>query len=149
MPDPVFTPLAAFGLAMTILNFLLNTIKSLYEKGFEIHDFDSIIQTYINTIRSCRAKYTTWKDIWDEKYHLRVLGVDGSREVNECMSSVEKLIAETVKSLRLDAPTARQPEVTSQSSSRSILGIFKRAWNKLKKSHRSKHKSVSAHPNQD
>ena len=63
------------------------------------------------------------------------------------MSSVEKLIAEAVKSLRLDAPIARQPEGTSQSSSRSILGtntIFKRAWNKLKKSHRSKHKSVSA-----
>lgn len=82
MPDPVITPLAAFGLAMTILNFLLNTIKSLHERGFEIRDFDSIIQTYINTIRSCRAKYTTWKDIWDGQYHLRVLGVDGSKEVN-------------------------------------------------------------------
>jgi hypothetical protein len=143
MADPIITPLAAFGLAMTILNYLLNTIKGLYEKSAEIRDFDSIIGTYINTIGSCRAKYRTWKDIWPDQYHVRVLGVDGSREVNACVSSVENLIAETVRTLRLEPP-----KIASQASNRTVLGtntIFKRGWKRLKKSYHSKRESGS-HP---
>lgn len=148
MPDPVITPLAAFGLASAILSHLISTAQNLHGKYHEIKDFPEIFRRYGRTVHICLQSYRLWLRLWhrpDEGSYNDLFGETGWGVIKDCRQDVEKLILQTADILCFRVPlTPRMgeaPEATARPSTmrrppsivKSLLNLPTRFINHVKK----------------
>lgn len=149
MPDPVITPLAAFGLASAILGHLISTAQNLHGKYHEIKDFPDVLKRYGRTVNVCRQSYDLWRRLWhrpDETSYNDLFGEAGWAVIKGCRQDVESLIVQLAGILSLCVPltpqtgegsvaTARPSPVKRMLSSvKSVLNYPARSINRSKKS---------------
>lgn len=139
MPDPVFTPLAAFGLASAILGHLISTAQNLHGKYHEIKDFPDVFQRYARTVNVCRQSYDLWWRLWhrpDENSYNDLFGDAGWAVIKGCKQDVWSLIVQITDILCLCSP--QTPQVGEGSVATARPGTVRRALSSVK--------SVLTHP---
>ena len=119
MPDPVITPLAAFGLATTILSYLINTAQNLHGKYHEIKDFPEVLTRYGLIVHDCLQSYDLWLRLWhrpNELSYNELFGVNGWIAIKTCRQDVERLIVQTADILCLKVPLRQAEDDASVAS---------------------------------
>ncbi|KAH7233830.1 uncharacterized protein BKA55DRAFT_679820 [Fusarium redolens] len=120
MPEPVITPLAAFGLSLTILNFFISTIENLLGKYREIKDYQQMLGDLRRDLFVSARSYDLWLDIWgsNEQSYEKVFGIDWP-EIKKTKQRIESLVRDTAKLLCLDTPLPPSPSQESKVSTAS------------------------------
>ena len=133
MAEPVIAPLAAFGLAMTILNIFLSTIRTMRERWSEIKDYEEMIGDSKRVLFISVKTYGLWLKIWghsDEQEYDKVFGVSGWDEIKRCKGRIEGLAHKTADLISLKIkPPATIGTASIRTSPRSV---YRLKWRRLR-----------------
>lgn len=133
MPDPIITPLAAFGLASTILSHLISTAQNLHGKYHEIKDFPEVFGAYGRIVYDSSLSYALWQRLWhrsNEAAYNGLFGTHGWIVIKAAIQDVERLIRETTDSLSL-RKTVSEPAAEGSMASTHVSTI-RRATSTIK-----------------
>ena len=121
-------PLAIFSLSLAILNILLNTIASIYDKADQILTYKEKLKRFQRTLHDCSISFQLWRVIWEregatETTYRQLFSKGGWEAINSSKGFIEHYLEAlrgelclTVKPLK-DADAAL--EINSQISGMS------------------------------
>lgn len=127
MPEPVITPLAAFGLSMAILNFFISTIQNLHEKYHDLKDHLDVLADSRRALFISTRRYDLWIRLWGqptEHAHGALFGTDW-QQVKETQLRIKYLARHTANllCLKIDLPPSSGQETREPDQALNITAL--------------------------